>query len=304
MTKRCIASIIIGVEVIILKTYISIFEENKEDLGDTKSFVIEKIFSKMDELGIELSTLNQEKCAEIISLAYDGKPLSERTIMHIIRAIKWLYEQTGVSIPDDIKDPDVKYLSAAVVGKEFSSKLYKDLSTLINAIDGLGWRDYCADVKAFCVLAWYGFQAKEMPKIKVSDINSSAFTVKKGDEIVSFDPDDFKLIEHYRDLEKFVTPCWEICKRLVTSDYLFRPCETNANRAKKLGGIRIQTLTTKVSRVSLAIEEEGYPKINAKNLSINGDFYRAYVSDLSKFIFTTVRRGQYEVYLKTFWSKD
>ena len=282
--------------------YIDIYEKNKNSLSPAYGTSVKRICKKMDEKNIKLETLTQDQYLEVFLEVFANATLGLRFLRYALATIRFLYAQTNIKMPKEIQALDVELFSKKITNAKQDWGFFKNIESVIAHIEKLNWGDFSADIKVVCILAWHGISVSEMIVAKNKDINfnnNSVNTQKHGSVFLS----DFEMgiIKHYQELSSFITPSGKVF-HLVSSDYLFRPCTSQLNNLKNTDRLSSTGVKSKILKLNKGFEAKKlYPTISVHKLSLNGDFWGVYTSNLSKFIFDKNRQVQYEQYLQMFW---
>lgn len=282
-----------------------LFNANQDNLTATSKFVTKTICQEIDRQNLDLKEMTVDQYVNVLINALSDSILNTRNCRYAISSIFFLYKVSNIAPTKEIANLDIETLSLKVCEKIGTLGFFKNIESVIAHVRQLSWGDFSADAEAVYVLAWHGIDIDEMIKITKQDIdfsNKKIKTEKHG--IITFSPFEFEIIEHYFNLAFFKTPIQGRTIYLVTSNYLFRPCESRAkdnNLLKMTSG----GLSTKLKKINDGLADNNFlPRISTKRLMLNGDFYRVYVTGLSKFVFDKNRQIQYQQYKAQFWENE
>lgn len=282
-----------------------LFNANQDNLTTSNKPIAKRICQELDRQNLALENMTVDQYVNVLINALSDSLLNTRNFRYAISTILFLCEVSNTTPMKEIANLDIEALSLKVCREMDTLGFFKDIESVIAHVRQLSWGDFSADVEAVCVLAWHGIDIEEMLKITKHDIDFSNRKIKTENHgVILFSPFEIGIIEHYFNLDFFETPIQGRTIYLIASDYLFRPCEGWSKKGNLLkmsaGGLR-----TKLKKINDGLIENNFlPRISTKRLILNGDFYRVYVTGLSKFVFDKNRQIQYQQYKTQFWENE
>ncbi len=161
-----------------------------------------------------------------------------------------------------VSDASIAYIKGAalseVVGdKAVTTRMFRDLDTCLNFIDGVSKHNDGDNtsgyiVKAIIILNWYGFSTDEIISIKKSDFMSRVRVIKKGSEAVLFGEREYKELLAYRNASEYKEIVTGRVSAFANSDFLMRGVES-----KGVSSFGLYTVRCRVSTFSRYCEKEG-----------------------------------------------
>lgn len=288
-----------------MMTFVEVLEKNEKDFPTREIKRLEKIFRIMDEKNVSLETLSQEEYASIIVSGWSNITLGIYPIRGAYNGLRTLYNIQKITPPCDIENMTMNSLLEHICNEKQEWSFFKTIEDVIAHVDKLNWGDFCADAKAMYILAWNGISVEEMSDIKKSDFDFNEKTLKIAKHsLIVFSDFEISIIKKYSDLAFFKTPNQGRINYLANSEYLFRPCGTQGGNSKSSEKTSATGLRTKLKKINDGLTDKKLkPRLVAKNLITNGEFYRVYTTGLSKYVFDINRKVQYEQYVKAYWEE-
>lgn len=282
-----------------------LFNANQDNLTTSNKVITKRICQEIDRQNLTLENMTVDQYVNVLISALSDSVLNTRSLRYAISSISFLCAVGNIIPSKEISNLDIETLSLKICKKIDVLGFFKDIESVIAHIRQLSWGDFSADIEAVCILAWHGIDISEMLKITKQDIDLINRKIKTETHgIILCSPFEIGIIEHYLNLTFFETPVQGRTIYLITSNYLFRPCEGQTRKSNSLKMTPVG-LRTKLKKINDGLLEHNFlPKISTKRLILNGDFYRVYTTGLSKFVFDKNRQVQYQQYKTRFWENE
>lgn len=263
-----------------------------------------RVLLEFDRRHISLEKLTLKEYAEIVLCSSrQAKSLSFSTARRAVVAIRWIYSETGISMPEEIQTISWQKILNLALEENDCTALLRDTEEFLKQLNEVPLGQYYLAAKVAYILAWHGVSCAEMSGIKKEDIDVDRKFVKAS-QIKRFlaTPEEMNLIIQYMQLQEYETPAKKKVS-LEDSKYLFRP-----RRIKKDGTeeyperMSEQAISSVARKFCEEMNKQGVPLGALTQIQTNGDFYRAFLGGFSKTLFDPMRAQQYDRYIQKFWS--